>query len=376
MTAPQLHRDRGNARLKFLDRYVGIPAVEALGGLRTVRGRRRLPASWRRIGLLKTAGIGDTVLLSGVIADVRAARPDAEIILFVTANNAGFAALLDDVDEMVVLPVRQVPTAIKAVRARGCEVMVDFGAWPRLDALLSASSGAACTVGMRTRGQHRHTAYDVIVDHGSGHELDNFRNLVERVGIPTRHEPRIERGAEGSAPLDSPYTVFHLWPGGSNYDERSWSRDRWSALARSLSEGGTEIVLTGGPEDADASAVLAQSWRDRGIPARSVAGIPPEDTVAWLRHALGVVSVNTGVMHLAAAVGAPVVALNGPTSSRRWGPIGVHTRCVVSPMVPEGYLDLGFERDDRYRDCMQAITVDAVLAAWDDLMVEVDARAS
>ena len=54
----------------------------------------------------------------------------------------------------------------------------------------------------------------------------------------------------------------------------------------------------------------------------------------------------------------------------RWGPIGPHTRCVASPMVPHGYLDLGFEHDERYADCMRAITVDMVLAAWDDLHAE------
>jgi hypothetical protein len=44
---------------------------------------------------------------------------------------------------------------------------------------------------------------------------------------------------------------------------------------------------------------------------------------------------------------------------------------VVSPIVPAGYLNLGWEHDERYRDAMSAITVDAVVAAWDDLMAEV-----
>jgi hypothetical protein len=40
-------------------------------------------------------------------------------------------------------------------------------------------------------------------------------------------------------------------------------------------------------------------------------------------------------------------------------------------MCPDGYLNLGWERDERYRDCMLAITVDAVVTAWDELMAEV-----
>ena len=39
-------------------------------------------------------------------------------------------------------------------------------------------------------------------------------------------------------------------------------------------------------------------------------------------------------------------------------------------MVPDGYLNLGFEHDDRYRDCMRAITVEMVLGAWDDVISE------
>jgi ADP-heptose:LPS heptosyltransferase len=369
----QLHQDRGNARLKLLDRYAGIPVVSAAGAWRSMRGRRPVPERWDRIGLLKTAGIGDTVLLSAIVADVRAQRPDAHIVLFVTANNAGFAALLDGVDELVILPVRNVPKALRMVRERDCDVFVDFGAWPRLDALLAAGSGARSAVGRQTSGQHRHGGYDVVVAHRRDHELDNYRRLVAEVGIRSTSEPSINRGAGAPRPLASEYAVLHLWPGGSNFDERSWARTRWIELASVLSGQGLDIVLTGGPEDVDATAAVMDACVASGVRARSIAGLEPAETVTWLRHAAGVVSVNTGIMHLAAAVDAPVVALNGPTSSRRWGPLGAHARCVVSPVVPDGYLDLGFERDERYSDCMQAITVASVLAAWADLMAELAA---
>ena len=78
-------------------------------------------------------------------------------------------------------------------------------------------------------------------------------------------------------------------------------------------------------------------------------------------------------MHVAAGLGVPTIALNGPTSGRRWGPIGAHTRCVASPMVPDGYLNLGFEQNEKYRDAMLGITVPMVLGAWDDMSDEVAA---
>ena len=367
----QLQADRGNARLKFLDRYAGIPVITVLGAGRRMRGTRAIPTDWRTIGLVKTVGIGDLVLLSGVIHDIRSTRPDARIVLFVSANNAGFADLLDDVDRVVTLPVRNIPRAVRMVRAEGCDIVVDFGAWPRFESLLTALSGARFTVGMRTPGQHRHAAYDVVVDHGTGHEIDNYRRLVAAAGIDSASGPSLRPDVSAHRPHAAPYVILHLWPGGANFEERSWPADRWRAIAAMLNARGYDVMLTGGPGDVAPNDALVTEWRAQGIRVDSVAGTTPEETLVWLRFAAGVVSVNTGVMHLAAAVGVPVVALNGPTPVRRWGPLGAPSRSVVSPIVPDGYLNLGWEHDERYRDAMSAITVDAVTASWDDLMAEV-----
>lgn len=363
-----LPADRGNRTLKRLDRWLGIPAVAVVGLARRLRGRRPVPPDWHTIGLLRTAAIGDTILLSGVVRDLRAARPDARIVVFVTATNAGFARLLDGPDEIIELPVRNVARAVRLVRAQHVDVMIDFGAWPRLDALLTELSGARCTVGRRTPGEHRHAGFDVVVDHSStGHEVDTFRCLIAAVGVDSRSEPRLDVSAGEHAPLAVPYAVLHLWPGGANIVERSWPIERWRTLAVALGERGLEVVLTGGPGDVAATAAIVADWVGHGLRAHTAAGVSPAECLRWVHFATGVVSVNTGVMHLAAAAGTPTVALNGPTSCRRWGPVGAHCRCLASPDVPDGYLDLGFERDDRYRDCMQAITLDLVLAAWDEV---------
>lgn len=364
----QLQADRGNARLKFLDRYAGIPVIVTLGAARRVRGDRPVPADWKTIGLVKTVGIGDLVLLSAVIRDIRTARPDARIVLFVSANNAGFAQLLDDVDTVVTLPVRNIPRALQLVRAEHCDVVVDFGAWPRFESLLTVLSDARCTVGMRTPGQHRHFAYDVVVDHDTGHEIDNYRRLIAGAGIESTSDPSLRPDPAAVRPRAGQYVVLHLWPGGANFEERSWPVDRWRAVAEALNERGFDVVLTGGPGDVAPTEALVAEWRAGGVRAESIAGTSPEETLVWLRFASGAVSVNTGVMHLAAAVGVPVVALNGPTPVARWGPLGAPSRSLVSPLVPNGYLNLGWERDERYHGAMAAITVDAVIAAWDDLM--------
>jgi ADP-heptose:LPS heptosyltransferase len=246
--------------------------------------------------------------------------------------------------------------------------MIDFGMWPRLEALLSALSGAKWVVGVKTPGQHRHYAFNLAVDHTTEHEITNYRNLVAPFGIESKSMPSFRSGSHRGRPLERRYAILHLWPVGANAAERSWPTERWFQLAQELKDRGQAVVLTGGPADVAVAEALAGVWRSRGLDAFSIAGLPAEETIVWLRHAEGVVSVNTGLMHLAAAVGAPTVALNGPTSGRRWGPLGARTHCVASPMIPEGYLNLGWERDDRFRNCMEAISVDSVIAAWNQLV--------
>ncbi len=367
----QLQADRGNPRLKFLDRYAGIPLVAALSLPRRLRGPRRLPGRWQTVGVLLTSGIGDTVVATGVLRDLRQRHPDARIVLFVTANNADFARLLRDPDEVVVLPVRKLWEAVREVRARGCDVIVDLGAWRRFDAVLAILGGAKATIGLRTPGQHRHGGYDVVVDHGTDHEIENDRRLLAALGVESTAEPFVPCPSGAVAPIEAPYVVLHLWPGGANFAERSWPLEHWHQLAQALDARGYAVALSGGPGDVAVTQSIVERWRSDGISALNAAGESWEESLAWLAFASGVVSVNTGVMHVAAALGTPTVALNGPTSTTRWGPIGPATRSVTSPLVPDGYLNLGFERDANFDDCMEAIEVRTVVDAWDDLMAEV-----
>ena len=366
--ARHLDADRARPLLKRLDRLLGIPVLVVLGAARRLRGRRPIPTDWKRIGLLKTAAIGDVILLAGVIRDLRTAHPSARIVLFATATNAGFTRLLDGPDDVIVLPVRQLPRAVHQVRSEHVDVFVDFGSWPRFDALVSALSGARCTIGRRTRRQHRHFAFDIAVNHASDvHELENFRALVEPLGVHSTSEPTIA-APRAPRPLAVTYAVLHQWPGGANFHERSWADDHWRALAEALNARGLDVVLTGGPTDVAPTEAIVAAWTATGVRAHGAAGGTPADCARWLADSAGVVSVNTGVMHLAAALDVPTIGLSGPTSCRRWGPIGPRARCVTSPDVPNGYLDLGFERDDRYRNCMAAISVEAVLEVWDSLV--------
>jgi lipopolysaccharide heptosyltransferase III len=250
---------------------------------------------------------------------------------------------------------------LRAVRAEAVDVMLDFGAWPRLNAVLSAASGARYTVGFKTRGQGRHYCYDLAVEHSADlHELDNYRALAKAFGVESGSLPAFTPTRATELPAE-PYVVFHQWPGGYRSELKEWPTTSWHELARRVGDNGTMIVLTGAPADRERTEAAAAA-----IGAVNAAG---EYTFSQLVDVLAgsecVVSVNTGVMHLAAATGAPTVGLNGPTAEKRWGPIGTRATSVNSTYAGCGYLNLGSEYHGQREDCMEGISVDAVVAAME-----------
>jgi ADP-heptose:LPS heptosyltransferase len=354
-------RQRGNPILHLLDRYAGIPVVAILGHLRR---KRVIPPKIKTFGLLRTAAIGDTVLISAAIADLRSAFPDASVIFFAGPSNIEIARMLDGVDKVVEVPIVSLPTALRRVRSVPVDVMVDFGQWPRFDALLTLLSQALFTIGFKTRGQHRHYGYDVTVEHSSiVHEIENYRQLIRAIGVRTGNRPRLRISSASGLPTNN-YAVFHLWPGGMLKKLKQWPCERWVHLIEEFAAWGTKVVLTGTRSDGSGNDAIIDCLQPcvRGY-VSNVAGVSLRETAAMLAQARLVVSVNTGVMHMAAALGVPLVALHGPTSSRRWGPIGERAIAIDSPLEGCGYLNLGWEHPSRPLTCMECIPYEAVREA-------------
>ncbi len=350
---------RGSRLLRRADETI---AVALLRTLAVVARRRPRPAAPRRIGLMKTTGIGDAVLLTAVARDIAAAHPHARLVVVASSENAALARLVEGA-EVLEIPPTSPGRALRLLRAARLDVLLDFAQWSRLEALYARLSGAKWTAGFHTPGQRREHAYDATAAHRSDvHELENYRRLAAAFGVMSTSQPSLRSGPAAAERPQGPFTVLHLWPGGFRSELREWPEDRWLELARQLAGRGDAIVLTGAPRDVERTeAFLA---RCDGLPVTSVAGRSSlDEVVGLLADARCVVSVNTGVMHMAAATGTRTVALNGPTSSLRWGPIGADVHNVDSDLEGCGFLNLGFEYEGRREDCMRGISVERVLSA-------------
>ena len=153
-------------------------------------------------------------------------------------------------------------------------------------------------------------------------------------------------------------------------NQRKWGECCWLELGERLYRTyHVRILLSGANADVGDAERMAHLFSQKNIPARSIAGrYSLDDMVEILAKAELVVSVNTGIMHLAAAVRAPLVALHGATSELRWGPLGDNAIVVKSGEACQPCISLGFESSCNDPVCMQNITVDMVIGKVQMLM--------
>jgi heptosyltransferase III len=359
--------ERGQDGLRRLDRSIGIPAVAVLSILRR---RRHLPAEVSTIGLIALGAIGDTIISVGAAIPVlRKTFPRARLHLFTSRSNSGIAPLLPAVDGVHVISVTNPMSAISLLRSIKQDVLIDFGPWPRISAILAALSNAGFTVGFQTDGQYRHYAYDLTVKHSNKiHEFENHANLLASIGVPRPAAPVITPSASARRRVHDenpkPYIVCHPWASGYRSEMREWPGCNWQELVGTIARQGWDVVFTGGPADIARSKALVESIAASENKVRDVAGrYSLDETAALVESSACIVTVNTGIVHMAAAVKVPIVALHGPTNPVRWGPLSDNA-AIILPGAPDvAYLNLGFEYPKQAKSNMHLITVDLVATA-------------
>ena len=359
-------KERNNLWMKRLDQWFGSPLLFVLGVFRHKKEQIDIHrVKTPRIVLIKTAAIGDTIILSAIIAEIKNQFPQSNITVICAKNNIAMVKILQGVDESFVFAMERPLQSFWALRKLGrFDLLMDFGPWPRINGLISWVVQADYKVGFKRAHMHRHYIYDQWVEHlDSVHEINNYRNILRAAGIqPIGLLPYFE-SKRNDVLEDEPYVVFHQYPGGAMETQRKWPETCWVELGKRLYQVyHIRILLSGANMDAEAAEHTAQLLRQIGVPVENIAGkYSLSDMVEILAKARLVVSVNTGIMHLSAAVRAPLVALHGATSELRWGPLGDTSVVVKSGESCQPCISLGFESKCTDPICMENITVDMVL---------------
>ena len=322
------------------DRILGAMASIA----RPFRHRQR-PFAPQRILVLRLERIGDLLMTLPALADLRTLVPGAEIDLVFGSWNSDLARAVDPVTRVLSLDAswlareregRSLASLMRAARAwhdTHYDLAINFEPDIRSNLILAAA-GASWNAGYRSGGGG--PLLDVAVDYDTqAHTTDNARRLISTIFdtvLPDDISPTLvapfeahESASRLLASAERPLVGVHVSGGRAI---KQWPPERFADVSRQLIErNGATIVLTGGRADRD----LVQMVKDSLPPSRviDVAGDGDLPTLAGIVERLDLlISGDTGPMHLAVAVGTPVVAVFGPSDPARYGPRGPYDRIV------------------------------------------------
>ena len=361
--------EKGNSKLHFADRWIGIVIVFILGFFK-IKHRITIPFNPKRISVLNISSIGDTVLMSAIIKDIKSAYPNSEIWIFTGKTNHAIAHHIPFVHKIVRVSIKNPLKAIRTLNGFGkFDLLLDMGPWPRLNSIYSFFINAKIKIGFNSEGQYRHYIYDYPILHSDKkHEIDNFRALLEPLKIKATHNPELlhlTNNLKAKFNIEKEYIVIHPWPGGYKSYMKEWAIEKWVDLMTKMDLLKYDIVITGGKADIDKTLLLINACASKGIEIINMAGeLSISDTIELLSKSKYIISVNTGIMHIGAALNKPLIGIHGPTSVLRWGPVSDKAISVAANSEFCGYLHLGFEYNKSKIDCMAIISVQDVFEAF------------
>ncbi len=290
-----------------------------------------------KVLVLKPSSLGDVVQALPVARLLRRALPDAEIHWWL---NRELTPLLDgDPDIARVIPfdrkrlgrlsgLPRLVSHLNAIRAERYDWVLDLQSLAR-SAFVAWYARGGFTLGLDDRREGAPAFYDQAVPRGEfmTHAVDWYLDVLRVLGIPVDGDfewlparPEVHRLLHCRIPKLGPDCIA-LQPG-ARWENKRWPLDQFRQVIAQLRIRlpGTQILILGGADDRPLGAALAGEGTTGVLDLTGQLDL--QELVEVMRRVRVLVTNDTGPMHIAAALGRPVVGLFGPTEPRRTGPYG------------------------------------------------------
>ncbi|MBI1284612.1 MAG: hypothetical protein GC183_09795 [Thiobacillus sp.] len=329
----------------------------------------------RRIVIHRVAAFGDAVVSLPAIALIRAKFPEAEIDLVSTSTEGiTIADVLEAsgiVDRIYLFKKRGRAAALRQIRAHGYDLYIELP--QNLNLYKSIRNMLLVRFYLNIpaafgwdRGRLKRFARTQVDFLSIPREIDRFRQMLEKNGIQGPVEFPIATADSDKKYIDKligkhgekPLVGFLI---GGKLAQKKWPLQNWAQLAV-RNESRFDFCLIGGSgEMKEAEAIC-----DAAAAVRNFCGKTSIlQTAELLRRCTAVVSLDTGAMHLAYAVGTPVVALFSTRDiTNKWHPYGMNN-ITIEKRVDCSYC---FSKHCADNICMKRISVDEVSAALSELV--------
>ena len=320
-----------------------------------------------RILIVRLGSLGDVVHAIPLAAAIREHLPDAEITWVVESPHAPLVELVPAVHRIerwkprAIAGEEGVLAVVRRLRGHAFDWAIDVQGLLK-SAVLARLSGATRVVGFDRASLREPAAarfYDDRVSPAAGQHVTRLNlSLLQPLGVAatgtsfpitdvvSRPAEEALHAAGGDAALLNPGAA---WP------NKRWRPERFGALARRVHEQtGLRSIVTWGPDEAPLARAVVEAAGDAAVLA------PPTriaDLAALLRRTRVAISGDTGPLHLAAAVGTPLVGLYGPTDPARNGPWDPDDIVVSRYLTCDCHYDRRCHRADWCLDDIEVATV-------------------
>lgn len=292
----------------------------------------------RRILIVAPSWIGDTIMMQPLLMRLRGQQPDAELHVLAPAWSAPLLARMPEVAASIVNPFAHGKFDWAGRKALGRRLATaDFSqAYVLPNSWKSALPPFFASIPKRT-GYTGEARYFLLNDR---HRLDEpaMPRLVDRYAAlagplagPTPN-PRLssaleqQRAARTALGLPTDVAPIIFCPGAEYGPAKRWPARHFAALAQIVSRGDTPIWCVGGPKDAEVGAEIERL--SEGAAQNLCGRTNLEQAIDLIASARAVVSNDSGLMHVAAALDRPLAALYGSSSPAYTPPLSVHAKIV------------------------------------------------
>jgi heptosyltransferase-2 len=325
-----------------------------------------------RILVIRYSALGDVVIATSLLEPLRRTFPDARIEW---VTSAPYVPLLEGLPEIAAVHVLGRDGSESAwqlaSRLRGrFDIALDLQNKLKSSLIAAAAAPRRAAFRRRTFGQAVLSLFGQDPPLVRAHQTRLYAEAAAHLGIGEPGRMKISLAGQARAlaadalrGVDAP--VVALAPG-ARWATKRWPAERFAEVADALAADGLRIVLAGGPADRDAFAAFRAAVRSR-VDA-DLSFLPLDALAASLARVQLLIACDSGPVHLATAVGTPVLALFGPTSVARWGPpppgraISLGLRC--SPCSNHG----GEVCPERHHRCLGDLTAESVVAVAREML--------
>ncbi|MFT5151297.1 MAG: heptosyltransferase-1 [Planctomycetota bacterium] len=289
-----------------------------------------------RIGIVKLGAIGDVVNSLPFVNRLRDAWPEAHITWCIAPLAHKLVVGHAAVDDFLILELRRPSQWFRhmlELRRARFDLVIDLQRIAK-SGLVARISGAKRRLGF-DRARSKESSWVFMTERippndAPGVTVEQYLEFADHLGLPPS-PTRWDLPQSTYARSDQQEPLIVINPGASKEANR-WPAVYWAELCRELvEEFGASIVVTGGAED---RALASELQQQSGVALVDSCGQYSLKESAGLFAAADLfVGGDTGPLHMAVAVGTPVVALFGAADPARTGPHGQSSR-VVSHWVP------------------------------------------